>query len=63
MWRRAVRIINRPRVMGQMRHLTTVIGTILAMNGVVGEQQWQVWSGLVLAILAFVGSAMAEEKR
>jgi len=54
--------LNRPKVMGQLRHFANSIGAALAMHGAVQETTWQVYSGLALALLAFVGSLIAAEK-
>lgn len=56
-------IINNPKTMGQLRHLINTVGAALAMYGVVQETNWQIYSGLVLAILAFIGSIKAKEKQ
>ena len=61
-WKQAITTLNRPKVMGQLRHFMNTVGAALAMHGAVNEMEWQVYSGLGLAVIAFVGSLMAAEK-
>lgn len=62
-WKYAIITLNRPKVMGQLRHFMNTIGAALAMRGVVVESDWQIYSGLGLAAIAFVGSLLAQEKQ
>ena len=51
-----------PRMQGQLRHLLTSIGPVLATHGVMADAMWQVWAGLFMATLGFVASWFAPEK-
>lgn len=55
--------LNRPKVMGQLRHLLNSVGAVAATHGVVTESSWQLGVGLALALLAFAGSLLAPEKK
>ena len=55
--------LNRPKVEGQLRHMLNTVGAALATYGVVNDTQWQLYTGIGLAILAFVGSILASEKQ
>lgn len=52
-----------PRIQGALRHLLTAFGPILAMHGVTSDESWQLWVGLTMAGLGFVGSWFAPEKQ
>lgn len=61
--KQAIVHLNRPKIFGQLRHMMNTIGAVLATHGAVNDLDWQVWSGLALAVLAFVGSLLAQEKQ
>ena len=61
--KQAILHINKPKIFGQLRHLMNTIGAVLATHGAVNDLDWQVWSGLALAVVAFAGSLMASEKQ
>lgn len=58
----AILTLNRPKVMGQLRHLLSTLGSALATIGVLNNSTWELYVGIGLAILAFVGSLLASEK-
>lgn len=62
-WKDAVLTLNRPKVMGQLRHLIGTIGTFLATKGAIDGASWEIYTGIGLAILAFIGSLLASEKQ
>jgi len=62
-WKQAITTLSRPKVMGQLRHFMNTVGAALAMHGAVNDMAWQTYSGLGLAVLAFVGSLIAKEKQ
>ena len=55
--------LRNPKVFGALRHLLTAIGPLLAARGYVDDVMWQLGVGLVLAIIGFVLSWTASEKR
>lgn len=61
-FKQAILTLNRPKVMGQLRHLIGTIGTFLATKGVIDGATWEIYAGIGLAVLAFLGSLMASEK-
>ena len=59
-------IVNRvsdPKVAGQLRHLMTTFGGVLASKGVIDEVSWQLYVGLGFACLGFIASWNATEKK
>lgn len=62
-WKQTITALNRPKVMGQLRHFINTVGAALAMHGAVNETEWQIYSGLGLAVVAFAGSLLAREKQ
>jgi len=52
-----------PQVMGQLRHLLTAIGPLLAAKGYTDDVMWQLYVGLVMAVLGFVASWRSPEKK
>jgi hypothetical protein len=50
------------RIQGQLRHLLTTFGPLLAAHGLTTDAVWQLWVGLTMAILGFAGSWFAPEK-
>ena len=61
--KKAILTLNRPKVIGQLRHFANTVGAALAMHGAVSDEGWQVYSGIGLAALAFIGSLLASEKQ
>lgn len=55
--------LNEPKIAGQLRHLATAFGPVIAMMGVADEATWQIVAGVVLAVLGFLGSWFAPEKK
>lgn len=58
----AIRVLNRPKVMGQLRHLMNTVGALMAARGYVTDIDWQIGAGVGLALIAFAGSILAKEK-
>lgn len=52
-----------PRLRGQLRHLLTAIGTVLAAHGATSVSDWELYVGLAMAILSFVDSWRSPEKK
>tara|TARA_R100001086_G_scaffold22373_1_gene10742 strand:- start:1331 stop:1489 length:159 start_codon:yes stop_codon:yes gene_type:complete len=48
---------------GAIRHVLTAIGPLLASRGVTTDADWQIWTGLAIAVLGFYDSWTAKEKR
>ena len=59
----ALQPFSDPKVNGAFRHLLTSMGPVLAINGFGSESEWQLYLGLVMAVLGFVGSWTANEKK
>ena len=57
------RFLTGPRMIGQVRHLVTFAGAVLVYHDVLPQSQFDVYAGLALAAVGFVGSATAREKR
>lgn len=55
--------LNRPKVMGALRHLLTSMGPLLAAHGVTTDGYWQIGVGVLMAILGFYASLTAKEKQ
>lgn len=55
--------LNEPKVAGQLRHLATALGPLIAMLGIADETTWQIAAGVVLALVGFLGSWFAPEKK
>lgn len=62
-FKHVITTLNGPKVMGQLRHFLNSVGAVLATYGAVNDVEWQLWSGLGLALIAFLGSLMAPEKK
>ena len=52
-----------PQVMGAFRHLLTAVGPMLAANGWTTDAEWQIAVGIVMAVLGFLASWYAPEKK
>lgn len=44
------------RMRGQLRHMLTMLGPLLASHGVTSETYWQIVVGVLMALLALVDS-------
>jgi hypothetical protein len=55
--------LRKPKIQGQLRHLLTALGPLLATKGVVNDVEWQMWVGLAMALLGFLSSWNASEKQ
>lgn len=51
-----------PKIMGLFRHTLTAFGPVLAHQGIITEHSWQLYTGLVVAVLGFALSWTAKEK-
>jgi len=52
-----------PRVSGQLRHLLSTVGGVLAMHGAVDGGDWEMYVGCLMALIAFMSSWRAPEKQ
>ena len=52
-----------PQVMGALRHLLTSLGPLLAAHGVTTEAYWQMAVGILMALVGFIASWKAPEKK
>lgn len=52
-----------PQVQGSLRHLLTAAGPMLAANGWTTDAEWQIAIGIVMAMLGFLTSWFAPEKK
>lgn len=51
-----------PRIQGQLRHVMTALGPLLAAYGVMDEAVWYLWVGLTMTAFGFISSWIAPEK-
>lgn len=51
-----------PKIQGQVRHLLTAFGPLLSYYGIVNDGEWEIWGGVVMAIMGFIWSWRAPEK-
>ena len=52
-----------PKIQGQVRHLLTALGPLLSYYGLTNEGEWEVWAGLVMALMGFAWSWLSPEKQ
>jgi len=61
--KQTIMTLNKPKVMGQFRHLINTFGAVIAARGAMTGTDWELYSGLGLAVIAFAGSLLAKEKQ
>lgn len=52
-----------PKMQGQIRHLLTAFGPILAMYDILPESRWDLLVGILMAVIGFLWSWFAPEKQ
>lgn len=58
-----INFITDARIRGQLRHVASAVGTVLAVNGYVNSGTFEVWLGLAMAVIALYDSWTAKEKK
>jgi hypothetical protein len=53
-------MINQEQLLGLTRHMLTIIGTILIMNGSIDELDWALITGSVLGLTSILWSVFAK---
>jgi hypothetical protein len=60
--KRILASLRKPAVMGQFRHILSMIGGGLAVRGFVALSEWELYSGILIAGISLILSATAPEK-
>jgi hypothetical protein len=53
-------MINQEQLLGLIRHILTIIGTFLIMNGSIDEPNWTLITGSTLSLAAILWSVFAK---
>lgn len=56
-------LMRNPVVFGQVRHLLSTAGGVIASKGWMSSNDWELYMGLAMALISLVLSATAKEKK